>query len=663
MPVPNKFYVRELTIPKSVNDEKREVTCVIASESPVLMYDWDRGYVDEILLMSGVILPPDNIAPLVDTHEYRSTKSIKGSATNLRTEGNELTCEAAFSSTATEEWTKVKEGHIRKLSIGYHVHEFAIIPKGSTGLHDGKTYVATERDLKLSTKWELFEASLVTLPADDKTEFRNTQKGGLMPKENTGETTPQTTTQPAAQSPESRSKEVDVSELTRQTEENAAKRERTRINDIRSAGESLGLHNDFVQPFIDNGKSYEEAMRSMVSEHAKRAKPVDTTPSHVVPGTDDVDNYREAATLALCERSGVKLTDKEKTDVAKTGLRGVSLQGLISDIMMRSGERNVHLRSNAQRTEWIMQRAATTDFVNILANVQNKSLRIAYMEAPGTWRAWCKSDSLPDFKQATLAKVSAYSTLAIVAEGAAPTAGTLVDGSENTQLATYMRSYTLTRQAMINDDLRVFNGLGSALAKAAARTVNRAVYAKLLANGALNDTFALFQVANHANLTASGSAPSVASIGVGLVAMMAQSMNSVPLGITPAFIIVPPALAVTTEQLITSISDYASNSNNAKVNPFGANGKWKLEAITDANMGDTGLQDTMQTTGSLQLTQISILRSQYLRLKVMMHLLCVQKSRRQVKPLELQWMLCSTLLLALKTIAASTKTTVVPNIE
>ena len=52
--------------PASLDDTARTVDFVLATEGRVPVWDWERGMIDEILLMSGCSFPEQD--PLLDAH-------------------------------------------------------------------------------------------------------------------------------------------------------------------------------------------------------------------------------------------------------------------------------------------------------------------------------------------------------------------------------------------------------------------------------------------------------------------------------------------------------------------------------------------------------------------------------------------------------------------
>jgi hypothetical protein len=155
----------------------------------------------------------------------------------------------------------------------------------------------------------------------------------------------------------------------------------------------------------------------------------------------------------------------------------------------------------------------------------------------------------------------------------------MTDGKETYSMLTYGRVVSLTRQSLINDDLRGFDRLVGAFGNSAARLENRVAYAILTANAALGDSVALFH-ATHANLTGVGTAISVASLGVGRAAMRLQKgLQSEELNLTPSFLIVPATQEALAYQFTSA--NYVP-ATIAQVNEFRAGGRTAVEPIVEA---------------------------------------------------------------------------------
>lgn len=161
---------------ESVNETERSVEAVLATENPVIVFDWQRyELVDEILLMSGVQMR-DQI-PLLNDHRRVSLDDVFGSIRNMSIQGSNLICRLYFAdmsdhaddpeaSKINRAWTKVKQRHQREVSVGYRVLESVLIGANETQIVNGRKYTAGNRPLRIATKWLPREGSLTPIAAD-----------------------------------------------------------------------------------------------------------------------------------------------------------------------------------------------------------------------------------------------------------------------------------------------------------------------------------------------------------------------------------------------------------------------------------------------------------------------------------------------------------------
>lgn len=264
--------------------------------------------------------------------------------------------------------------------------------------------------------------------------------------------------------------------------------------------------------------------------------------------------------------------------------RGMSLIEIGRDMLEQHGQSTRGLDKMTLATRIMSFRSGgmltTSDFSSLMANVAAKRLRMGYEENPGTYTRWARrAPNAPDFKSMSVVQLSAMPDLLQVNEHGEFKVGSLRDGSESYQLLTYGRIVSLSRQAVINDDLRAFDRMISGFGASSARLENRLVYAQLTANAALSDSVALFH-ATHANLgTGGGSALQFSSLAAGRTAMRLQKgMQSEELNLAPSFMIVPVALEQTAYQLTSSNYTPATKS---EVNEFRAGGRTAVEPIVE----------------------------------------------------------------------------------
>lgn len=207
-------------------------------------------------------------------------------------------------------------------------------------------------------------------------------------------------------------------------------------------------------------------------------------------------------------------------------------------------------RRNSRLTESLQ----TTDWANIVADVMNKRLVREY-NAMGldTWRAFVDVVPVSDFKPQHRYRYGGYSNLPTRAQGM-PYAPLTSPGEEHVSYTPSTRGGTedLTRELIMNDDVKAARNIPQRMARAAAQTVHEFVYALIdpAVNAAIWDTVALYH-ANHANTGTA--ALDAAGLKAARLRMKKQSQltNSKRLGIRPGFLIVPPDLEDTAYGLIT----------------------------------------------------------------------------------------------------------------
>ena len=146
---------------RAIDEESRTVTYVIATENGV-----DTWEGKEYLRIDGVRLKRFRSNPVVlDTHNRYEIGAIVGKAM-IRKEGRTLVADVTFAENtvrAEEAWQLVKTGFSRATSVGF-------IRFKTMELADGETDGEGERQITgpgiVVTDWELFELSIVPVPAD-----------------------------------------------------------------------------------------------------------------------------------------------------------------------------------------------------------------------------------------------------------------------------------------------------------------------------------------------------------------------------------------------------------------------------------------------------------------------------------------------------------------
>jgi phage major head subunit gpT-like protein len=230
---------------------------------------------------------------------------------------------------------------------------------------------------------------------------------------------------------------------------------------------------------------------------------------------------------------------------------------------------------------------STSDFVKVLENVANKTLRDAYQESPQTFNAFTRRVENSDFKEISRVQLGDFPKFQEKTEGGEYVYGTVGEGAEKYKIKTYGVIVGLTREALINDDLNSFARVPDMAGRQAANLESDLVYAILNSNPTMADGFALFS-SQHANLASGGDvgAPSVTTLGVAREAMRLQkSLNGSHLNLVPVSLIVPANHETAADQIVTQITP-AQTSN---VNPFAMAGRTPLSPVVEPRLDATSV--------------------------------------------------------------------------
>lgn len=310
----------------------------------------------------------------------------------------------------------------------------------------------------------------------------------------------------------------------------------------------------------------------------------------VSAGPDQADKFKEGVTAALEVKAGLE-TKREKLQEAR---EGEFLSMSAYEMARRFLEMN-RIQVIGQRREQIIGQAmvsasgiahSTSDFANILENVANKAMMMGWDEAPETWQEWARTGTLPDFKQGSRVNLSTFGDLDMVYENGEYKYGSFSDLKEPLQLATYGKLFGISRQALANDDLSALSAIPRAMGRSAARKIGDLAYNVLISNPVLNqDSTAVFD-ATHNNIGTAGPiavAPG-GSLDEAWTAMRTQTdPQGTTLNITPAHLVVPAALEISTGSSIADKTFADTAAAQERANPFQNRLTVTADARLDAN--------------------------------------------------------------------------------
>lgn len=602
----------------TVDTESRSVEAVLSTGSPVEVFDWRAGEpILEVLRADGVELPDQ--LPLLNTHSRWSLDDVLGSVRNIRREemnGDQgLIGRLYFADadeTAERAWNKVRQGHITDVSVGYRVLDSVDIAPGQKALVKGREYRATNRRLRIATKWKIREASVVPIGADEaaKTRAINQAEGGsnMDPKlreylesiglrsdasdadawqfvagltgENQREAGRLATGWDPPEDPPEESGDAGRSDLPADPPTDPAaiateaiRLERERARELRElAGDDVP--EEIRQQAIDEGwdtnrasKEFLQAVRSQRMLQTGDA-PAGHSHSHAT-----ACNARSLAAGMLAGRgmdptecrmhNGIREPRKKDQLTEQDADRGDEFRNLSFTDLVREC-------ALIDRGRWIRDpeeawRAAVSGAT--LSNVFTTNVYARLMEGwalvGDSTAGWCDEEDVPNFLQQEDISLNTQANLRRLPRGDTATHATASDSHETYKIARYAKQFVIDDQDRIDDRLGAMNRMPTEMGEAARQLRPDMVYSVMLENPTLvADSGAVFNVTavttsgGHANLGTAALASDALKDAIS--AMVKQRIidpanRSKPgkqvAGNRPRFLIVPSDLEWTAREL------------------------------------------------------------------------------------------------------------------
>ncbi|WP_095143466.1 ClpP-like prohead protease/major capsid protein fusion protein [Pseudomonas sp. Irchel s3b6] len=259
----------------------------------------------------------------------------------------------------------------------------------------------------------------------------------------------------------------------------------------------------------------------------------------------------------------------------------------------------------------------SSDFGNILVDSAAKSVLLGWDEAPETYHLWTKKGRLSDFKVASRVGMGAFPSLREVRPGAEYKYITTSDRGEKIRLATYGEMFSITRQAIINDDLDQLSTVPYNMGLAARGTIGDLVYDTLIHSPLMSDGKELFDAERNNLFTGAGSNMSIEALSKAKTAMALQKTQveggkARTLNIRPAFVLVPVALEDKTNQLIRSASVPGVDTNAGIDNPIRNFATVIAEPRLDDDSSTTWYQAARQGADTIEVAYLDGVEQPYL---------------------------------------------------
>lgn len=380
---------------------------------------------------------------------------------------------------------------------------------------------------------------------------------------------PMTAKDPSAASDTVETKIVVDDAAVERARSEAVKAERQRAAEIRRIVSAVKLPDTLAAKFVDDGLTV-DAVRSAVIDEIAKAQAVEQPPTKPVTQAvivaDGRDKWLAGAQSWLIAKSGLSaLIEKHTGEKVEPGeFRGMTMREMAADSLTRVGERvrGMDPREMVGRAFTIRGSMNTTsDFAVLLETAMHKVLQAAYATQPDTWSRFCRTGTVSDFRPHNRYRVGSFGKLDTVGEGADFKNKSIPDGEKGTITAdTKGNIAALSRQAIINDDMGVFNDIAVMLGRAAKLSIESDVYAMFALNSGFGPTLAdgkaLFHD-DHYNKAATGGAPTVALFDQARVLLGSQmdpSRNEY-LALSPAIWVGPLSMGGTVRVLVQAQYD------------------------------------------------------------------------------------------------------------
>ena len=556
-------YCRETTI-DHVDTDSRTVELSFSSETP-----YGRWFGDEILCHDEECINLERFNNGLGTVLFNHDRdAVVGHIEKVWLEDNRGKALVRFDTDEQSEtiFQKVQSGTLQGVSVGYSIKRYEVLDEKDSVSSNGRfkgpdTYVVTD--------WEPLEISIVSVPADATVGVGRSAEE-IHTSIDTQEDNTRMDPKEILNNEEVKSTEPVETGITQADLQKAMEQERKRTSEITAMFRDFDVEG--ADEAIVMGVSVDEARAMVMDQLRARNKGVSVT-----MGEAESDKFRAAAQDAVLMAAGIPVADAAP---GAQELRGYSMVEMARESLRRESGSTVNFGDNME-----LARAAinsTSTFPAIMSNLANKSVMVGFNEAETTYQIWAGKGSNRDFKEAARVALSEAGTLELVPEGGQFKQDSFGEASARTKVATYGKLFSLTRQAIINDDLGLFSKIATKYGSAAKRLVNKMVYAQLTGNVKMQDNVALFD-AKHGNVAGTGEALSVKAIAKAITAMRRQKgiTGEATLNITPKYLVVPPELEMTAYQIVNSTAA-VDGVNSGVVNPY----KGRFVVVADAELTD-----------------------------------------------------------------------------
>ncbi|MBN1435671.1 MAG: Mu-like prophage major head subunit gpT family protein [Sedimentisphaerales bacterium] len=601
----------------SARDEDRSIEAVLATEAPVTVFDLQRGFIQEVLLMDGCVLPRNCQLTLIDSHQRGSVQNVLGSTRELRIENGELIGRNYYADDqlGRDTYSKTKDGHITDNSVGYRVLAGTMVTRGKSATVAGRSFQAPQDlNLRVTTKWMPKENSACVIGADENCKTRSDnqqhttetelnamlterQKEHLKKKgfddldqlterqisallvdfsERSGSQGDDDSNGQAAD---------DAYKTAQRVRDEGAKAELQRQETIRKmAGDHIPA--EMVNKAITERMSI-DSTRELFYQHMVNERSVEDIPGAPAIHVRNSELSTKTLEAGLLLRAGgfddmvVKDYGEQTAERADHNYRDVNLMDICRYALHLEGQ-SVPI----SKQDLIRSAMSTISLPQILGNVAHKALLKGYRATPDTWQKWCSTGTVSDFKEHKRVRLVDLGELESLLPSGEFAHGSLGEEYETIKAETKGKTLGIGRKEFINDDIGVLTKVPQGMGVKSKAALSKMIYTHFLGNPTMSDGNSLFD-STHSNLNTT-TPLAAAGLNTALKAFAAQTdKDGESIDIMPKFLIVPPDIAHTAKALLQSDLLIATGvGSSAATTPSANIHKGILELIVESRLSN-----------------------------------------------------------------------------
>ncbi|MEP3480771.1 MAG: Mu-like prophage major head subunit gpT family protein [Fuerstiella sp.] len=594
------------------NEEARTVEAVIATEAPVMVYDWrSEQMVQEVLRMDLITMPEGSQIVLLDSHARWSLDTVLGSIRDIRSEGSDLIGTLHFvegDPDVDKVVRKVAQGHIRDISVGYRVRAYEQVRRGETLMIRGVEYTAETHRMLIAVDWEPHEGSLTAVGADSNSKLRDASEEALShrssehktPDSERSDSDHDDPADPGEESERTMPKTVPADESAtnedqiRTARQEAVAEERSRVASIREIG-GKDVRSQTIDKAIEDGLSAEQ-FRSVALDDLRAQRAVTPPAGADIPNIQiDSDkrhardfnerataiafamklgakdparhmarvDYDESTGETFFEPSDYRALEGDRKEIERDAERAYQIRRMapseISEEMLRMAE----VEKPMGRRQMVTRAMSTPQ----ASAIYTQSTGAALLEFMGnvydSTQGWLQEREANSFKSQELVKLEG-GRLKHRRRGRKAAIAEFSDVVEKYKVNEFARTLMIDRQDQVDDELGAWATAVDEFARAIAALRPDLVYSVLMQNVALSDGKALFDAGHKNDLTGALGQGTLQAV---LTALSKQKNSSgVPLNLQGKHLIVGADEQFKAKQLANSSETRGTNAEDGTLN-------------------------------------------------------------------------------------------------